>query len=252
MKEYRVIIVEDEKKARSFLKKLVQLECKALEVVGEAGTVESAIELIKRLKPDIVFLDIQLGSKLSFEVLNDVDFEDFKIIFVTAYREYALEAFRFSAVDYLQKPIDPDLLVKAVERATSQIDEKLLKDDLQALIHNLSAESPKDRKLVLNTMEAAHIISVKDIIFCQSEGNYTRIFLENEKQILTSRTLKEYETQLAGSGFMRVHKSYVINLDQLSTFNKKEGGFLEMKDGTRIPLAVRKKEEFLKVFERWQ
>ncbi|MEM6642537.1 MAG: LytTR family DNA-binding domain-containing protein [Bacteroidota bacterium] len=251
MKTYRALIVEDEKKARNFLRKLIETECPFLEVVGESGTIEESIEQIDALAPDILFLDIQLGDRLSFEILRKVDFEKLKIIFVTAYEQYAMEAFRFSAVDYLHKPIDPDLLVKAVDKAVVRLDERRSKLELEVLIHNFSAK-PQDRKLVLNTMDAAHVINLSEIIFCQSEGNYTRFFLEKEKQILTSKTLKEYEIQFGNAGFMRVHKSFLINLEQLRTFNKKEGGLIIMKDGSKIPLAVRKKEAFLNTFSQWQ
>ncbi|MEO9483929.1 MAG: LytTR family DNA-binding domain-containing protein [Ekhidna sp.] len=250
--KYRALIVEDEKKARNLLGKLISSECPDLEIIDEAESVQEAIEKIKASKPDIIFLDIQLGEERSFSILKEINHAEHKIIFVTAFEQYAVDAFRFSAVDYILKPVDPDLLVGAVERATQQLEDEDLKSNLDVLVHNLSEDDRKHKKLVLSTMDMVHLVELNEIIWCQSEGNYTNFGLINGNTLLISKTLKEYDAQLSGYGFMRVHKSYLVNLDHLSAFHKKEGGFLIMSDGAKIPVAVRKKEEFMKVFDRWK
>lgn len=250
--KYSAVIVEDEKKARNFLKNLVEEECKEVEVAGEAENVSEAIEVINAHKPDIIFLDIQLGNERSFDILKSINYDEYKILFVTAYQQYAIDAFRFSAVDYLLKPIDPDLLIESVKRLIQKLDEESLKTNLDALVHNLSEDDRRSKKLVLNTMDMVHLVELNEIIWCKSEGNYTRFCLKDQPELMISKTLKEYDTQLSSYGFMRVHKSYLVNLDHLKAFSKKEGGFLIMSDDTKIPVAVRKKEEFMKVFERWK
>lgn len=252
MMKYTALIVEDEKKARNFLKNLISSECEELEIVAEAETVSEALDKVNRFKPDIIFLDIQLGKERSLDMLQSMNYADHKIIFITAYEEYAIDAFRFSAVDYILKPINPDLLISSIHSVIQKLEEEDIKNNLDVLVHNLSEGDRKNKKLVLSTMDMVHLVELKDIVWCESEVNYTRFYLTNGTKLLISKTLKEYEAQLTSHGFMRVHKSYLVNLDHLSAFNKKEGGFLIMSDGAQVPVAVRKKEEFMKIFDRWK
>jgi len=189
-----------------------------------------------------------MGDGTGFDLLNRFDTLDFKVIFVTAYEEFALKAFRFSAVDYLLKPVDADELVEAVKKVSVQLSQELNK---QFTILSESIQSGRLKKIALRDSENIHLINVDDIIHCDSEGNHVRFVVLNENDIIISKQLKEYEELLADSNFFRVHKSYLINLAHAKRFEKADGGFVVMSDESRIPVASRKREQLLEIFGRF-
>lgn len=243
----KALIIDDEANNREKLRNLIVKNCPNIEIAGEANGVRSGITAIRDKNPDLVFLDIRMDDGTGFDLLNRFDTIDFKLIFVTAYEEFALKAFRFSAVDYLLKPVDPDELIDAVKKAVSQL---LQEHKKQLDILSESIQSGRFKKITLRDANNIHIINIGDIIHCDSDSNYVRFAILNESEIIVSRQLKEYEELLADYGFFRVHKSYLINMAHAKRFEKADGGFVVMSDESRIPVASRKRERLMEMFER--
>ena len=244
----KVLIIDDENRTRDFVKKMIDSFQLDLEVFTDGENVETGIEAINRIQPDIVFLDIQMPDGTGFDVLNSIETKKFEVIFITAYQEYAIKAIKFSAVDYILKPIDAEELHSAILTAIDSVDFK--KEDLQyeALENNI--QPGNRRKLVLKTQECVYIVDLMEIIRCEADKNYTFFFLNNGKKILVSRTLKDFETMLNGYGFFRIQQSHLINLDYLDRYDKHQGGAIIMKDGSALPLSPAKKDQFFKLLER--
>jgi two-component system LytT family response regulator len=217
-----------------------------LDIIGQADSVSSGIEILKRTKPNIVLLDINLADGTGFDILKKLDQISFKIIFITAHEEYAVQAFKFSAVDYILKPIVAGELIDAVERASKAIQREDTELKLGALFSNLE----KIKKIVLKTAESIHIINIKNIIRCEADVNYTTFYLENSEKLMVSKTLKEYAELLEPSGFFRTHQSHLVNLDHVLRFDKTEGGHLVMDDESIVPVSSRKRETLFSVFEK--
>ncbi|MCF8330455.1 MAG: LytTR family DNA-binding domain-containing protein [Crocinitomicaceae bacterium] len=244
----KVLIIDDENRTRDFVKKMIDSFQLDLEVFTDGENVETGIEAINRIQPDIVFLDIQMPDGTGFDVLNSLETKRFEVIFITAYQEYAIKAIKFSALDYILKPIDAEELHSAILTAIDSVDFK--KEDLQyeALENNI--QPGNRRKLVLKTQECVYIVDLIEIIRCEADKNYTFFFLNNGKKILVSRTLKDFETMLNGYGFFRIQQSHLINLDYLDRYDKHQGGAIIMKDGSALPLSPAKKDQFFKLLER--
>lgn len=238
------LIVEDEERARKSLKALLQIHCPdTIEVIGEAGTVADAVALIQELQPELVFMDILLQGGTGFDALNQAE-GDFKLVFITAYDEYALRAFRFSAAGYLLKPVDPDELVATVEkisREDSRVKNKQL-DVIRELLHN---RGKRAERIIIPTADGMEIVAIKSILYCQADRNYTHLVLQHEKKILSSKTLKYYEELLEGQDFFRVHNSYLVNLAHIRKYYKSQEGVLEMINGYKIDVARNRKAELL-------
>lgn len=249
---HRVVIVDDEEQAIKDLAGLIKIYCPGLELIATATSSGEAIEVIYREQPDIVFLDIQIDAKSGIELLQEMDQVNFEVIFVTAHQHYAIDALRLSAVDYLLKPVEVDLLISSISRVTEKLKRSNLNSNLDTLIHNLSNTNICKKKLVLSTMEMVHLVELNDIIWCKSETNYTQFKIVDQGSIVISKTLKEYAEQLSSFGFLRIHRSYLINLNHLVGFDKREGGSVVMSDGKKLPVAIRKRDEFMKIFEQWK
>lgn len=241
MYKWRTLIVDDEAKGRKSLRAMLNLLNAPIESIDEAASVEEAVLKIESSKPELVFLDIMLQKGTGFDVLEALQDRDFKLIFVTAYNDYALKAFRYAAVDYITKPIVPEELEEALNRLNPQ-DDSNLEDKLEALLANRKGLE----RLALHDAQGISLVRVKDILYCHAQNNYTEFHIANRKPILVSKTLKEYDDILKDEGFFRVHQSYLINLDQVSQFQKQDGGYVKMSDGNLIGVARRKKEELLK------
>ena len=244
----KVLIIDDENRTRDFVKKMIDSFQLDLEVFTDGENVETGIEAINRIQPDIVFLDIQMPDGTGFDVLNSLETKKFEVIFITAYQEYAIKAIKFSALDYILKPIDAEELHSAILTEIDSVDFK--KEDLQyeALENNI--QPGNRRKLVLKTQECVYIVDLMEIIRCEADKNYTFFFLNSGKKILVSRTLKDFETMLNGYGFFRIQQSHLINLDYLDRYDKHQGGAIIMKDGSALPLSPAKKDQFFKLLER--
>lgn len=241
---WRTIIVDDEAKGRQSLIKMLQLLHAPVEIVAEAASVETAVALIDSHKPQLVFLDIQLQKGTGFDVLEQLNFKDFQLIFVTAYDQYALKAFRYAAMDYLTKPIDPDQLEEALQRLPAKETPNYNSEKINAL----QANKNELHRLALNDAQGIQLVKVQDIIYCSAQNNYTEFHLKDGQKHLVSKTLKEYEELLSEAGFFRVHQSYLINLEEVSQYLKQDGGYVQMSDGSLIGVSRRKKEELLRHF----
>ncbi len=246
----KAIIIDDENRTRELIAKMVNSFGFDIEAIPAGENVQSGIKAIEEMKPDIVFLDIQMPDGTGFDVLKSVKNKDFEVIFVTAHEEYAIKAIKFSALDYLLKPIDPTELKAAVQKALEASENRHKEKEegqFDALQYNI--QSNQKRRLVLKTQESVFVVELDEIIRCEADRNYTSFFLANGKKILVSKTLKEYETLLSPHNFLRVQQSHLINLDYVDRYDKGNGGSVVMKDGSEVPLSPAKREIFFKIIE---
>ena len=237
------IIIDDSTRARSALKRDIEEFYPELEVKQEADSVISGLKLLKSQTADILFLDIHMGDGDGFDLLELLGQHKMKVIFTTSSDAHAIKAFKFSAVDYLLKPIDPDELVisvkKALERDTEQSDIGFLKEQLES--------GEKKSRIALSTSEKIQVCQLADIVRCESNVNYTQFFFKDGTKLLVTKTLKHFDQLLSGSGFYRVHQSHLINLDHVKEYQKNDGGYILMINNTQIPISSRKKAEVVKV-----
>ena len=244
MQEIKAIIIDDEKSAREVLINLLNRFVKQVTVIAQASSINEGISVINNNNADIVFLDIEMPMGNSFDILENVNKTDFEVIFITAHDKYALEAFKFSAIDYLLKPLKIKDLKTAIEKFEKYHNTtKINNQRIKVLIDNLNDNI---KKIVLPTTNGFDVIDIKDIIRLKGERNYTNFILTNGKKILVSRTLKEFEELLSNYNFFRIHQSYLINISHVSKYYKK--GEIEMSDNQIIPISRAKKDEFLKNF----
>lgn len=240
MHPLKIIIIDDEQRIRSSIKNVLRLHYPSAVVVAEAENVSSAIKVIQEHSPDVILLDIKMPGESGFDLLKKIEPLNFKIIFITAFDQYAIQAFKFTAVDYLLKPVIPHELVSALERAERLIqpEHQLLK--FSALLNNLSNINKESKRIILSTHDTIQVVQVPDIIRCEADANYTHFYLVNNRHILVSRNLKEYDEMLSGYGFFRVHNSHLVNLYFIVKLDKKDGGSAVLKDGSVIPVSTRK------------
>ncbi|KFF26902.1 LytR/AlgR family response regulator transcription factor [Chryseobacterium vrystaatense] len=241
----RAIVIDDNEEIRKKNCTLIKANCPNITIIGQADSVESGIKIIRQLSPDLIFLDIEMPDGNGFDLLQEVSPIKFKVIFITGYEDFAIKAFRFSAIDYLLKPLNADELVEAVKKAEESLSKEIFDMKLNNLFANL--ERPKNlQKLVLKTADRIYSVDIQDIVNCESDKNYTTFYFINSPRLVVSTNLKEYETLLVPFNFFRTHQSHLINMAYFDHFIKKEGGnTIIMKNKTTIPLSVRKKEEFL-------
>jgi len=226
---------------------LEMLKVLGYKVLGTASDINEAYEGIQNLNPEVVILDVEIGESTAFGLLERFEEIKFKIVFATAHQKYALNAFKFSAVDFLLKPLDLTSLNEALQKVASQVitDQRIA---LQTLQHNLKPEK-EHQKIILKTQEKIHLLQVNDIIRCESDQSYT-IFNTSNSQIIVSRTLAYYDDLLCQFGFYRIHKSHLINMKHVVQVHKANGGEVEMRDGSVIGVSQRKREDFLRQIDR--
>lgn len=213
-------------------------------VIVEADGVATGLKLIAAEQPDVVFLDVEMNDGTGLDLLRKVEHRPFEVIFVTAFAQYAIEALRLSAIDYLMKPVDPAELTEAVNKALEKMDKENLTAKLELLEQNLKQLTGGNRKILLRDMESIHLIKIDDIMRCEADGNYTRFYITARPSIMVSKNLKEYE-DLLGNHFIRVHNSHLVNVNFITRIDKTDGGAIEMSDGISIPVSVRKREKLL-------
>jgi two-component system LytT family response regulator len=241
----KAIIVDDELGARESLSKMLEKNCKQIEVVAKVDSMLSAFEAITNKEPDLVFLDIEMPNGNAFDLLEKFKNINFNIIFTTAYDHYAIKAIKFSAVDYILKPIDPEELVIAVKRFEERAGQKSTLDkQFKTLLSNVRPEN-KLKKVGIPDGDGLIFINLSDIIRCDSDGNYTFFILTNGKKIIASRTLGEYEQMFADDNFFRIHRSHLVNLEHVKKYIKGEGGYVVMSDNSQVEVSRRNKTDFL-------
>lgn len=245
----RAIIVDDEQHCTDRLTKLLSKYSNTLTIVASCSTIRTAKEAIEQLQPNIVFLDIQLHDKTGFELLTQLIKINFEVIFTTAYDTYAVKAFRFSALDYLLKPLDADEVEQTIQKIVEKTNQKETSKKLETLFYNFEHKINGMKKLVIPALEGHSFVKVDDIIRCQSDGNYTDIFLISKRKITATRTLKYFEELLDGPQFFRAHKSHFINIDYVEKYVKGKGSYVQMADGASVEIAVRRRDDFLKILK---
>ena len=241
----KAVIIDNEAGIIEGLSKMLQIYCPEVELVNTADSVESGMHLLMTTDPDLVFLDVELDDGTGLELLGKLPSRDFQVIFITAYNKYAVDAFKFSALDYLLKPIDPDDLIVSVQKAKEHLEKEHLQIRLSVLLENMEQLSQQVKKIILKDAENVHLIPISDIIACEADGSYTRFFLQNQQEILVSKNLKEYEKLLKNYGFFRSHHSFLVNLNNVVRFDKTDGGVLVMKNDQRMPVSFRRREQLL-------
>lgn len=240
----RAVIIDDVPAAIENLKGLIKDYCPSIDIVATAPGVVEGIKCIKKENPDILFLDIEMPDGTGFDLLEIIGEFNFKLIFTTGRDDFAIKAFRFSAIDYLLKPIDPDDLMSAVKKASEGSSQS---SSIQLLQENIKNNQPT--RLALHTQERIEIVQINEITRLEAEGNYTTFHLMDKSKVLVSKTLKEYDQLLKECNFIRVHQSHLVNKALIKAYVKTEGGYLLMIDDTRVPVSVRKKQEVVKALE---
>lgn len=238
----KAVIIDDERASRETLTGLLKRYCKNVEIIGEADGFQAAKQVLANITPDIIFLDIQMPDGSGFKLLEEVDSSAFDVVFTTAFDQYAIKAFKFSALDYLLKPIDPDDLINAIEKHERKngVGDK---QNVATLISNL--KNPENKKIVLSTSKGMHVVDVNTIIRCESEDYYTKFFLTDGKIIMVSHTLKDYEELLEEYNFIRPHKSHLINAKFIKSYLRVDGGSIELHNGIIVPVSRRKREKII-------
>jgi two-component system, LytTR family, response regulator len=239
------IIVDDEPYCCETLSTLLERYCLDVNILAICSSGIEAMKAIHTQKPQLVFLDIEMPHMNGFELLEKISEINFELIFTTSYDQYAIKAIRFSALDYLLKPIDRQELQKAVQKVIHR-QHPPLPQQLEILLQKINQPVAPILKIAMPTMEGLQMISVESIISCASDSNYTVLFLKNKQKIIASRTLKEVEEMLEDHAFMRVHHSYLVNLNEINKYVKGEGGYLLMSDGTTVDVSRSRKEMLLK------
>ncbi|MFZ1702939.1 MAG: LytTR family DNA-binding domain-containing protein [Saprospiraceae bacterium] len=245
----RAILVDDERNALEVLKMQLQKYCPEVEIISICHGGEMGIQDIRKFQPDLVFLDIEMPMVNGFDVLNETKDMDYKVIFTTAYDQFAIKAFKYSAVDYLLKPIDIEELKTAVSKI-SFTETKSLNEMITKIHQYLGNIETQTDKIGLPFQGGYEMVKTKDIIRCESDSNYTSIFLIDNRKVLLSKTLKEVEESIRHKDFIRVHHSHLININHVSKFYKHEGGYIIMSDGTQVNISRAKKDEFFNLMNK--
>ncbi|MBU2020600.1 MAG: LytTR family DNA-binding domain-containing protein [Bacteroidetes bacterium] len=243
----KILIIDDEKRTRDLISKMILSYDLPVQTIVEGESVETGIQAIETYRPDLVLLDIQMPDGTGFDVIKGVEYKNFEVIFVTAHEEYAIKAIKFSALDYILKPVDPEELNVSIQKALHNIENKNSEQQFDTLNHNSVNQSK--RKLVLKTSESVFVVDLSTIIRCESDRNYTNFYLDGGNKIMVSKTLKEYEMLLSGNNFMRVAQSHIINLFFVDRYDRIDGGTVVMKDGSQIPLSHSKRDIFFRILE---
>jgi two-component system, LytTR family, response regulator len=241
----KTLIIEDEQKSLDMLAGIIQKNCPDLDVVGLARNVKEGVEMVEALKPDLVFLDISMPDGSGFDLLEKVAGHKFELIFATASDQYAIRAIKYSACDYLLKPIDIEELKVAVEKVVSKKKAIPNMENLQFLIQHLKRADENFQKITLPTGNAYEIVNIKDIVRCEADGSYTTFYLIDKRKLMISAGLKHYEELLPEGEFIRVHHHHLINMNHVVRFLKEDGGYAIMSDGSKIEISRRKKEAFM-------
>jgi two-component system LytT family response regulator len=244
----RSVIVDDDNKNIRVLKGLIGEFCQEVQVVGEATGIEEAVKLVRASKPQLLFLDIEMPYGNGFQLLDRLMPLDFEIIFITAYDNYAIKAIRYCALDYLLKPVNITELLNAVQRVSEQLQSRETNQKLQLFVDSLKSRQNEMQKIAIPGMDGLNFVDMKDIIRCESEKNYTHVYLVSGKKITTTKTIGEFEIILPEGIFFRIHNSHLINLNCIKKYFKGRGGYVVMEDDTNIEVAARRKDDFLNRF----
>ncbi len=241
----RTVIIDDEPDGRETIRLALEQYCPDITIGGIYATPEDGLDGIRKVKPDLVFLDVQMPHLSGFDVLQQLPSVDFDVIFVSAYDQYAIKAIRFSALDYLLKPIDVDDLMRAVHKVKQRLETKRSSFQVESVLHNIRRNEHRMERIAVPSLSGIDFFEVDDIVCCQAAGSYATIHLKGGRQHTVSRNLKDFENLLGESGFCRVHHSYLINIRHVTRYVKGDGGYVLLTGGHHVDISRRKKEEFL-------
>ncbi len=244
----KAVIIDDDQSSVDLTSNMLGFYKDAISLVGSGNSIEEGYQLIRMHKPGLVFLDVHLEDGSGFDLLNRLGSIDFKVIFITAHNEFALRALRYSAMDYLLKPLSPLDFSEAVRKALQAINHDEVSLQMKTLLHNMGLQQQHQRKVVFKTQEKIYSIDTFDIIRFESEGSYTTVYLTEGKKIIVSKIIKEFEEMLTSEGFIRVHQSHLINRNHIFCFEKQDS-VITMKDSSTVPVSTRKKEMVLHLIQ---
>lgn len=242
----RTILVDDEQNNRDNLRELLQKYCPKIQIVSACASAQEAMKAIETHQPELVFLDIEMPRENGFNLLEKLPNIDFEVIFVTAYDHYGIKAIKFSALDYLLKPIDISELIQAVNKAEEKINQQQENQRMLHLLHN-NRLPDENKTLALSLADKIEFVEINTITRCEAENNYTTFYLNNGQKLIVSKTLKEYDELLSSFHFLRVHQSHLINLDYVKSFIKNDGGYIRMKDGSNVSISRQRRDYVLKI-----
>jgi two-component system, LytTR family, response regulator len=246
----KILLIDNETEIRSVLKEMVAAWAKGMHTIEEADGVTTGVAKIKSFQPDIVLLDVEMNDGTGFDLLKQIDDPSFKLIFTTAHNQYAIQAFKFSALDYLLKPVDPIELNNALQKAKENISGSALQSQLAVLMQQIGGKPETDRQIVLKDIDKTYFIKMSDILYCEAEGSYTKFYLSNAEPIFVSRNLRSYEELLAPAGFIRTHHSCLVNPVKIKIYDRKtDSGTLILEGGHSIPVSQRKKDFVIQFLE---
>jgi two-component system LytT family response regulator len=245
------VLIDDDKHLRTGLKALLERYTNEIQIIGEAESVKTGVALLKTTKPQVIFLDIHLNDGTGFDILEKLGKTTAHIIFITAHEQYAVKAFKFSALDFILKPVDPEELQNTITKIKEVVGKSNSFDHIDLLLENIRKKVDNFKRIALSTSDGIHLFDVSDIIRCEAKVNYTEFFIKNHKPLLISKTLKEYEELLTEHGFERIHQSHLINLSYLKSYIKSDGGYVIMADNTNIPIAQSKKERLQELIKNF-
>lgn len=245
----KILLIDNEKEIRELLKDMITAVSADTYIIDEADGVATGLQKINSFKPDIVFLDVEMGDGTGFDLMNKISNPAFQLIFTTAHNKYAIQAFKCSAIDYLLKPVDFTELENSLKKANENISTGSLSKQMAVLMQQLSTKENTDKQIVLKDSEASYFVKVADILYCEAEGSYTKFYLQNNTPVVISKNLSIYEELLALYGFIRTHHSYLVNPVKIKMYDKTDGGTLILHSGHSVPISHRKKDYVMQVLE---
>lgn len=249
MQEVRAIIVDDEENNRESLSLLLKTYTPHIEIVASCSSAQAAREAIAKHQPNLLFLDIKMPQESGFELLDSLESINFEVIFTTAYDEYGVRAVKASALDYLLKPIEVTELIQAVQKARVVIEQKQENIRMQHLIQNIKESNP-NKTIALSLSDRIEFVEIKSIIRCEADSNYTTFYLTNQERYVVSKTLKEFDELLTPFGFLRVHQSHLINLSEVKSFVKSDGGYILMRDDSQVSISRQRRDAVLQILTK--
>ena len=244
----KAALIEDNPSVKRTLIQLIKDYCPEVSIIGEAGNVKEGIQLLSNLKTDIVFLDVEMPDGTGFDILKGLKDIDFQVIFTTSHEKYAIKAIKYSAIDFLLKPVDPEELIEAVNKAKENINQSFTTEKIANLLKAVDNKSEEPQSLILRDKYGIQSVDLYEITYLESHGSYTKFYLTSGETLMISKGLKEYESLLPADQFFRCHQSYLINMNYLKRYDKRDGDYLILKDGSKVPLASRKKDILLQKF----
>lgn len=247
MTRIKAIVVDDEQHCIDRLTGMLSADYNSsVDLVGVFSSVEEGYEAVNEIQPDLIFLDVQIHDKTGFDLLRQIGRTDFEVIFTTAYDKFAVQAIKFSALDYLLKPVDRDDLRLAMDKYNEIRKKEDINSRLEVLLHNIKPQGGFPGRVIVPTSNGFEIFEVAEIIRCESSSNYTTIYLKDRQKLMVAKTLKEFEEMLTEHGFFRIHNSHLVNLAYIKSYNRGKGGSVILADGMELEVSTRRKDDFLK------